>query len=223
MNKRGVQPTRLLLARHGQTVWHHDNRYAGSSDVELNEAGLREAQALARRAERERLDLVVCSPLIRAVETAQPAAEACGVELVVDERLHEVDFGEWEGKTLEEVRAADPIAAKRFEADPVKYGFPGGEPLPEAARRALEALRELDAEHPGEKVLVVVHNTLIRLVVCSLLGIPLKNYRRRFPNLVSVAITEVRLSEGGGALYTFNDAEHLWELKDATRIEERRS
>jgi probable phosphoglycerate mutase len=223
MNGRDTKHARLLLARHGQTIWHHPNRYAGRTDVELTERGLLEAQALARRAERERPDLIVCSPLLRAVETARPVAEACGLELIVDERLREVDFGEWEGKTLKEIRATDPVAAKRFEADPVEHGFPGGEPLPEAARRALEALRELDAEHPGEKVLVVMHNTLIRLVLCSLLEIPLKDYRRRFPNMVNVAITEVRLNERSGALYTFNDSEHLRELKDVTQTEQRRS
>ncbi len=223
MNGGFERPARLLLVRHGQTVWHHGNRYAGSSDVELNETGVEEARALARRFEEEPPDLIVCSPLIRAVETARTVADACGMELLVDERLRETDFGEWEGKTLKEIRAADPVAAKRFEADPVEHGFPGGEPLPAAARRALEALRELDAEHPAEEVLVVAHNTLIRLVLCSLLGIPLKDYRRCFPNMVNVAVTEVRMREGGGSLHILNDSEHLRGLKNATQIDGRRS
>lgn len=198
---------RLLLTRHGQTVWHHDNRYAGISEVKLNETGLWEAQALARRAVKEHPNLIVCSPLSRAVETAQRAAEACGLELVIDERLREVDFGEWEGKTLEEIRTIDPLAVEQFETDPVEYGFPGGEPLPEAVRRALEALHELDANRPGQKILVVAHNTLIRVVLCSLLRIPLKDYRRRFPKMANAAVTEVRLRvDGSGALYSLNDA-----------------
>jgi probable phosphoglycerate mutase len=202
-----AKSARLLLTRHGQTVWHHDNRYAGISDVRLNETGLREAQALARRALTERPDLIVCSPLTRAVETAQSVAEACGLELLVDRRLREVDFGEWEGRTLEEIRTSDPLAVEQFEADPVEHGFPGGEPLPEAAWRALEALRELDVGRPGQKILVVAHNTLIRLVLCSLLGVPLKDYRRRFPKVVNAAVTEVRLRDDGtGALYSLNDA-----------------
>ena len=217
------KPARLLLARHGQTEWHHDNRYAGRTDVKLNERGFEEAQALASRAEREQPDHVVCSPLSRAIETAQPAAEACGAKLLVDDGLREVDFGQWEGKTLTEIREADLDAVKRFEANPVEHGFPEGEPLPDAAKRALETLRELDRDHPGQKILMVAHNTLIRLALCSLLGIPLENYRRCFPRILNVAITEVRLSERGGGLYTFNDAEHLRALKDQSHAKERRS
>jgi broad specificity phosphatase PhoE len=217
------RPARLLLARHGQTEWHHGNRYAGRTDVKLSERGLQEAQALASRAARERPDLIVCSPLIRAVETAQPAAEACGKDLLTDDRLREVDFGEWEGRTLSEIREQDPVSVERFEDDPVEYGFPGGEPLLESAERALEALRELDREHPGKKILVVAHNTLIRVGLCLLLGIPLRDYRRCFPRILNVAISEVRLNERGGGLYTFNDSEHLRGLTAPQPAEERRS
>ncbi len=203
------KPARLLLARHGQTVWHGENRYAGISDIELTETGREQALALVRCAQREQPTLVVCSPLIRARETARPAVEACGLELKVDDRLREVDFGEWEGKTIGEIREADPSAVERFEEDPVRYGFQGGEPLPEAAQRALEVFRELDKAYAGRTVLVVAHNTLIRLALCELLGIPLKDYRRRMPRLVNVAVSEVRLSDTGGALYSLNDARHV--------------
>jgi len=217
------EPARLLLTRHGQTEWHHDNRYAGRTDIRLNETGRREAEALAMRAVREVPDHIVCSPLARAVETAQPTAEARGAELVVDERLREVDFGEWEGKTLAEIRSSHPEAAERFINDPDERPFPGGEPLPDAANRGLDALRGLNQEHPGETVLVVAHNTLIRLCLCSLLGIPLKEYRRRFPRMVNVAINEVRLNQWGGGLYTLNDSEHLRATVDRTSTKKERS
>lgn len=217
------EPARLLLTRHGQTEWHHDNRYAGRTDIDLNETGRREAEALAERAAREVPDHILCSPLVRAVETVRPSAEACSVELAVDERLREVDFGEWEGKTLAEIRSSHPEAAERFVNDPDERPFPGGEPLPDAADRALDALRDLDREHPGEKVLVVAHNTLIRLILCSLLGIPLKDYRRRFPRMVNAAINEVRLNEWGGGLYTLNDSEHLQAPVDPTSTKKERS
>ena len=203
------KPARLLLARHGQAVWHGENRYVSISDIELTETGREQSRALVRCAEREQPALIVCSPLVRAIETARPAAEACGLELKVDDRLREVDFGEWEGRTLGEIREADPSAVERFEEDPVQHGFPGGEPLPEAAQRALEVLRELDRACAGQTVLVVAHNTLIRLGLCELVGIPLKDYRRRIPRLVNTAISEVRLNDTGGALYSLNDARHL--------------
>lgn len=201
---------RLLLARHGQTGWHRENQYVSRTDIGLNEIGRLEARALARRAREERPALIVCSPLDRALETVRPAAEACNVDLRIDDRLREVDFGEWEGRTLKEIRQTDPLAAERFETNPGDRPFPGGEPLPAAAQRALEALDELREPFAGQTVLVVAHNTLLRVVLCALLGIPLSYYRRRFPCLLNAAITEVRLrGPEDGALYSFNDSRHL--------------
>ena len=203
------EPARLLLARHGQTEWHAENRYAGRTDIGLTPTGHEEARSLARRALEEGPALVLCSPLVRSEESARPSAEACGVELKVDERLREVDFGEWEGRTLREIRAEYPEAAERFEGATVEDPFPGGDSLPGAAARALAALREVSDGHPGEKVLVVAHNTLVRLVLCSILGIPLPRYRTSFPRLVNTAISEARIAGEGGAIYSINDGWHL--------------
>jgi broad specificity phosphatase PhoE len=96
-----------------------------------------------------------------------------------------------------------------FEEDPARHGFPGGEPLHKGAERVLETLAELRRSHTGRTVLVVAHNTLLRLGLCRILGIPLRDYRRRLPRLVNAAVSEVRFEEEGGALYSLNDAKHL--------------
>jgi probable phosphoglycerate mutase len=208
-------PVRLLLARHGQTEWHRDNRYVSRTDIGLNETGRREAWMLARRAEEERPDLVLCSPLTRALETARLSAEACDMEPRTDERLRELDFGEWEGKSLAEIREEDSESVSLFEEDPARHGFPGGEPLHKGAERVLEILAELHRSHTGQTVLVVAHNTLLRLGLCQMLGIPVKDYRRRLPRLVNAAVSEVRFGGEGGALYTLNDAKHLQRRSEA--------
>ncbi len=210
-----TRPVRLLLARHGQTEWHHENRYVSRTDIGLNETGRREAWMLARRAEEERPDLVLCSPLTRALETATLSAEACGLEPKTDERLRELDFGEWEGKTLAEIREEDAASVSLFEEDPARHGFPGGEPLHNGAERVLGILAELHRSHAGRTVLVVAHNTLLRLGLCRMLGIPLRDYRRRLPRLVNAAVSEVRFGEEGGALYSLNDASHLGRRSEA--------
>jgi broad specificity phosphatase PhoE len=208
-------PVRLLLARHGQTEWHHDNRYVSRTDIGLNETGRREAWMLARCAEEEEPDLILCSPLTRALETARLSADACGVEPRTDERLRELDFGEWEGKTLAEIREEYPESVSLFEEDPARYGFPGGEPLHKGSERVLEILAELHRSHTGRTVLVVGHNTLLRLGLCRILGTPLRDYRRRLPRLVNAAVSEVRFGEEGGALYSLNDAKHLQRRSEA--------
>jgi 2,3-bisphosphoglycerate-dependent phosphoglycerate mutase len=216
-----IPPVRLLLARHGQTEWHHDNRYVSRTDIGLNETGRREAWMLARRAEEERPDLVLCSPLTRALETARPSAEACGVEPKTDERLRELDFGEWEGRTLAEIREEDSESVSLFDEDPARHGFPGGEHLHKGAERVLETLADLHRSHTGQTILVVAHNTLLRLGLCRMLGIPLRDYRRRLPRLVNAAVSEVRFGEEGGALYSLNDARHLQRRSEAKSAAER--
>lgn len=197
-------PVRLLLARHGQSEWHHDNRYVSTTDISLDKTGHHQAQILARRVSQEGLDLVLCSPLKRALETARPVAEACGMEPETDERLRELDFGEWEGKTLSEIRREDPEMARLFE-ESAENGFPGGEPLQEGAERVLEVYTDLYRSYAGQTVLVVAHNTLLRLSLCRMLGIELGQYRRRLPRVVNGAMSEVHFGEEGGALYSFND------------------
>jgi probable phosphoglycerate mutase len=191
--------TTLLLARHGQTIWHAENRYAGVSDIGLTDEGRAQSEALGRWAAVHRPDAIWTSPLSRAIATADPACRALGVTPHREPGLRECDFGVLEGRTLAEFAAEVPDAAEAYRADPVAYPFPGAEDPTAAAARGTQALRRIAAAHPGERVLVVAHNTLLRLVLCTLLSIPLGQYRRVFPRLRNAAITELRLDDDGSA------------------------
>lgn len=191
--------TTLLLARHGQSIWHAENRYAGVSDIGLTDEGRAQAEALGRWAAVHRPDAIWTSPLSRAIATADPACRALGVAPRREPDLRECDFGVVEGRTLAEFAAEVPDAAEAYRADPVAYPFPDAEDPTAAAARGTQALRRIAAAHPGERVLVVAHNTLLRLVLCTLLSIPLGEYRRVFPRLRNAAITELCLGEDGSA------------------------
>lgn len=178
----------LLLVRHAQTVWHAENRYAGGdSDIDLTPAGAAQAAGLAAWARERGVDAVVSSPVRRARETAAPCADAAGVPLRVVDGLREVSFGIAEGRTLAEL---DPGVAARFRAG---YPFPGSEPFDDAARRGADALRDLAEAAGTGTVLVVAHNTLLRLALCALLGLPSARYRQVFPRLDNTAVTEIDL------------------------------
>ncbi|MEV5172226.1 histidine phosphatase family protein [Streptomyces flaveolus] len=196
--------TTLLLARHGQTVWHAGNRYAGVSDVALTDTGRAQAEALGRWAAGHPVDAVWTSPLSRAVVTAEPACRALGVAARRDPGLRECDFGVVEGRTLAEFAAEHPAAAEAYRADPVAHPFPGAEDPRAAAARGTAALRRIAAAHPGGRVLVVAHNTLLRLTLCSLLGIPLAEYRRVFPRLRNAAVSEIRVDGDSTGLLSLN-------------------
>ncbi|WP_405887775.1 histidine phosphatase family protein [Streptomyces sp. NBC_01136] len=196
--------TTLLLARHGQTVWHAENRYAGWSDVPLTDEGRAQAEALGRWAGAHTVDAVWTSTLSRAAATAEPACRALGLTAHREPALRECDFGVVEGRTLAEFEAENPARAKAYQADPVSYPFPEAEDPRTAAARGAGSLRRIAAAHHGQRVLVVAHNTLLRLVLCSLLSIPLGEYRRVFPRLRNAAITELRMTDGTAALLSLN-------------------
>ena len=196
--------TTLLLARHGQTVWHAENRYAGVSDVALTETGRAQAESLGRWAAAHPVDAIWTSTVSRAIATADPACRALGLTPHREPDLRECDFGVLEGRTLAEFAAEDPKAAEAFRADPVAHPFPGAEDPTAAAHRGAAALHRIAAAHDGERVLVVAHNTLLRLVLCRLLSIPLGDYRRVFPQLRNVAVTELRMAQGAAALLSLN-------------------
>jgi probable phosphoglycerate mutase len=193
--------TRVLLARHGQTVWHQPERYAGSSDIPLDKVGEAQARALAGHATTLRLTSLAASPLVRAAATVAPVAEATGLPVRVDDRLRELDFGIAEGRSLDSLHEDNPDAVAGFLIDPARHHFPGGEPPSEAAQRVTAAVHDLVAADPGGTILVVAHGTLIRLLLCTLLGVPLRDYRRRLPRVDSVALTELSYpSHGDGTV-----------------------
>jgi probable phosphoglycerate mutase len=196
--------TDLVLARHGETVWHAENRYAGVTDVELTPRGVAQAERLAAWAGTAGLSGVWASSLGRAKATAAPCAGATGVPLRVDERLRELDFGRGEGLTAAEMRERYPQARAAFEADPVASHLPDGEDPRKAAGRFVDCLGDIAGAHPGERVLVVAHTTAIRLALCHLIGVPLREYRRLFPRMDNCAVTEIRLREARAAILQFN-------------------
>jgi probable phosphoglycerate mutase len=196
--------TRVVLVRHGETEWHASNRYAGSTDVALTPRGLEQAARLAGWAAGAGLDAVYSSPLGRAVRTAAPAARAAGLAPAADPELRELHFGRAEGLSPADMEERFPDALARFRRDPCAHPLPGGEDPSAGADRGTAAVRALAARHPGGRVLVVAHSTLLRLVLCRLLRLPLSEYRRVFPSVGNCALTEIRLQDEEVSLLEFN-------------------
>ncbi len=197
--------SRLVLVRHGQTVWHAENRYAGTSDIGLTAKGFAQAEQLALWAARAQLSAVWSSPLSRAQRTAAPAAQAAQLPLQIDPRLQELSFGQAEGLTAAEMHARFPAERAAFEQDPVCYFLPGGEDPVAAADRGCAALRAIvDAQGPQARSLVVGHATLFRLVLCRLLGLALAQYRNVFPEFHNSRLTELEFRSAHVGLLAFN-------------------
>lgn len=148
---------RLYVARHGQTQWNVENKVCGRTDLPLTERGLVQAEELGEKAKVLELDLIISSPMLRAQQTAAPAARMCGIPVIVDDRLIEQDYGIFEG-----VDRRDPgfLANKRQFA--VRY--PGGESMMDVAYRVYSLLEELKREYPDKRVLLVCHGGVCRLI-----------------------------------------------------------
>lgn len=198
----------LILTRHGQAA-ADDVVLGGRLDLSLTADGRQEAEALARRLIGVRIDRIVSSPMMRAVETAQVVATTLSIE--VDERLRELDYGRWEGLTHSEIEARDPELWARWEYDPGATHAPGGESGDDVAARmrsflidllavesipggslarrprsadpggARGAVSETVAAAEGERrVLLSAHGTVNRILMCVALAIPVRDFRRRF-------------------------------------------
>jgi len=196
--------TRLALIRHGETIWQAEHRYAGSIDIPLGPRGLEQAERLANWASSADLVAIWVSPLLRARETAAPSERVTGLTARVDSRLREIHFGRGEGLTETEIKQSFPQAFAAFEADPAVHYLPGGEDPREVALRAIECFREVETMHPRGRVLVVTHNTLIRVALCQLLGVPLSKYRTVFPTIANGVLSEIGLQDGRFSLLKFN-------------------
>jgi broad specificity phosphatase PhoE len=172
----------LVLTRHGLTDRSEPEQHLGQRiDIGLSASGRAQAEALRERLRSDRFDRVVASPLRRAMETAAIVAGDGRVE--IDSRLIEMDYGAWEGLTYAEIAAGDAAYRTRWEADPARSPCPGGESGNDVAKRARSLLVDELAASPGEArrvVLAVGHSTLDRILLCVALGVPVRDFRRRF-------------------------------------------
>ena len=156
--------TTLLLARHGETDWNRELRIQGSSDIELNDLGRRQAQSLAQELTDVDLDAVYASDLARARQTAEAVAATHGLEVRFDARLRERSFGSWEGLTREDI------------AELPDGSHHDGESDEEVRARVLEAINEIAAAHPGEQVLVVSHGGALNALWHHALGVRVERW-----------------------------------------------
>lgn len=163
-------PGRLVLARHGQTAHNASGRLQGQVDIPLNARGREQAQALARTLARQDVDVIVSSPLGRALATAQACGEALGLPVSTDPALLERSFGTWEGLTGEEIRSRWPREHEAWRAHQDVEGL-GIEDRADVALRFARACLGMLSRHPGQTVLVVAHGAAITLGISALIGL----------------------------------------------------
>lgn len=204
---------RILLVRHGETAWNAEGRHQGQTfDVPLSNQGLAQAGALALRLADLDLGRAVASPLLRARQTAEVILGSRSLPLGLDPDLREISHGQWEGRTLAEIREQDPETLTAWRERPEQTRLPGGETLLEVQDRAWAALGRATLGLEAQKTLLLVtHDGVNRVLLCRILGLPLARvwaFRQ--------APTTLNLLEGESLdalqLVRLNDATHLHPL-----------
>jgi alpha-ribazole phosphatase/probable phosphoglycerate mutase len=187
--------TTLDLMRHGESVG--GRKYRGQTDEPLSEKGW--AQMRDAVGNHCPWQAVISSSLLRCADFARELAKRHQLPLEIDARLIELGFGAWEGRTPDELTAADSETLNRFRSNPVAHAPQGAEPLTAFRDRIISAWDSLLEHHGGKHVLVVAHAGVIRMVVAHVLNAPLQHlFRLQVPN---AGITRIRVDKHGGQLF----------------------
>lgn len=163
--------THLYLVRHGVTEWNEQKKYQGHHDLPLCEAGRTQAERVAGRLQSVDIAAVYSSDLQRAMETAYFIARAHGLPIVALEALREIDVGEWEGKSFEEIKRQRTELLEPWLRDTVNNPIPGGESYAQLRDRVIPTVMELVEVHRGSSVCIVSHSGPLKMIVCHALGI----------------------------------------------------
>jgi len=168
----------IVLVRHGATDWNLQGRCQGATDRELNSVGVRQAEAAAAILHQESIHAIYSSNLKRARQTAESIAQPHNLPVVIEEDIRELDHGELEGLTFNQIKESYPDFIRRWRTTPAEVQVPGGERLVDVAERAWQGLNRIVERHPtAETVAVVSHNFPILGIVCRITGTHLNNYR----------------------------------------------
>ncbi len=198
---------RILLIRHGETVWNSEGRCQGFSDISLNAAGQEQAAALARALRGRRLDAVYSSDLARARKTAEMIAESHQLQVQTDARFRELNQGQLEGKKLTDLLSDHPELLRDWMARPAEVVMPGGESMRSLQQRAWAALSDVVGLHDHGLVAVASHNLAILSIVCKAIELDLDKFRRL--RLNNASITELEFARRQTVLVRINDVHHL--------------
>ena len=200
--------TKIILVRHGHVEGISPERFRGRVDLTLTAEGRRQAAVTADRIHATwRPAAVFASPLSRCRATAEAIATPLGLSPRPLDGLIDIDYGQWQGLTPDEVRARWPGLLETWYRAPDWAAIPGGETLQDVLVRAISALRDVVDRHPSDTVVLVAHDSVNRVILLHALGLPLSRYWRLGQH--PCAINEIDLLGDGSVVLSMNETGHL--------------
>jgi alpha-ribazole phosphatase len=169
------KPTRLYLVRHGEVVVEGQGKFLGFTDLDLSQRGKEQVAGVAAYLKDVSLDRAYASDLKRAMDSAGIICQGRTIKPTPCTAFREMDMGEWDGKSWEEIKKANPEINPRFFKDLNKFYFPGGENWPHFRGRVLKGMKRLYRDNQGKDILLVAHAGVNRIILAQALGLPFKN------------------------------------------------
>ena len=196
--------TTVLLIRHGENEYVATGRLAGRlPEVHLNDNGKKQAQVLSKVLAQTPIKAIYSSPLERCVETAEPLAQALKLDIVPSNGLIEIDFGNWQDKTLKALRRRK--LWETVQRNPSRMKFPEGETFANAQMRVVQEIEALSSLYaPKEMIACFAHSDVIRLALAFYIGTPLDLFQRIV--VAPASISTVYLGEKGVQILNINQS-----------------
>jgi broad specificity phosphatase PhoE len=199
---------RFFLIRHGETEFNRLGIFRGRYEVDLNDRGRRQAGEIGAALEGEGIDLLLASPLSRAVETAAIIGRSIGVEHKVDEAFNNIALGEWQGVEKKKIQRDHPEEWRMWTTEPERLVIPGGETIEQVRTRAFARLVEITRRETGTFA-VVTHRSVIKTLAASLLGVPAPYFWKFY--IDNAAFSVFSYGDSGFTLLSWNSNHHLSE------------
>ena len=199
--------TRFVLIRHGQTGWNKEARFRGRIDIDLDETGMRQAEAVAARLAHCEATAVYSSPLKRAMATAEPISRHLSLQVVPLEGINDMNFGNWEGRSIDDVKEQNKELFDLWRYSPDKLSIPGGETLDDVRRRVAATVDDLAVKHENDTVLLVTHRVVCKVLLCHLLGLDNSHFWQIAQD--TTAVNRFQVVGGRSTVTLINDTCHL--------------
>jgi phosphoserine phosphatase len=207
--------SRIYLVRHGETEWNREQRSQGcSNDIPLSEAGLLQAEAVAKRIMDEKIDMVFSSTLNRAYQTAEKIATYHKLKVEKCSEFIELNCGTWEGRCFPELKEQYSEIYTVWRSTPHLAEIPGGESIAKLKERTMKKLLSLINANPDKNILVVSHGITIKVLVTVILNMDLGCIHRIRQDNTAINIFEYDINNKSFDIITLNDIGHLRGIAD---------
>ena len=198
---------KFFIVRHGETKWNIEGRTQGQGDSALSDKGKLQAHKLGNHLKNLHIDFIYSSELGRTIETSEIISGLVGKEVTYDKRLREINFGKWEGLSIDEIKTNYEDIYTVWRNRPHEAIIPDAENLVLLKERMLECILDLNKKHKDANILIISHSMSIKVLLLTLIGSDISNIYKIAQDNTALNVVEFR--EYGPVIIKLNDSSHL--------------